>query len=467
MADGGTDENRQAEISDSLIGRPISRRGLLRGVGAGAAMFAAGSLLDACSSSLGGGSASGGKTSGSGGSGGSGKKNNKITIGFVSPQTGPLAGFAVSDLYVVNTIRDTQAYKKGLTIGGTTYDIEIVVKDSQSDTTRATQVTHELINQNNADLILVTSTPEVTNPVATACEAQHIPCVSTVVPWESWYFGRGAKKGTTFQYTTMFFFGIAEFGKCFVPMWNRIPTNKTVAGMFPNDADGNSTRKGTKKFASAAGYKTVMSAKYADGMSDYTAMITKFKQHDCELFINAPLPPDFNKMWKQSAQQGFRPKLATVTKVLLFPADVEALGDLVINVATDAWWTPTWSGKSSLDGMTPKQLADQFTAKTGKQWIQALGSTYSLFEVGYEALKQVDDPHDHDQLAAKLRNLSYSGMEGPLDFAKGPAPGVAIVEPVGVQWKKGTGKYPYDLVVVDNTAHQSVPVDGDLEPTNS
>ena len=79
-------------------------------------------------------------------------------------------------------------------------------------------------------------------------------------------------------------------------------------------------------------------------------MINKFKSHDCEIFTNAPLPPDFNTFWKQAAQQGFKPKLATVAKVLLFPADTEALGDLVNNIATDSWWGPYMPYKSSLDG---------------------------------------------------------------------------------------------------------------------
>ena len=74
---------------------------------------------------------------------------------------------------------------------------------------------------------------------------------------------------------------------------------------------------------------------YTDGTTDYSSMISKFKSKDCQVFINAPLPPDFNTFWKQAAQQGYKPKLATVAKVLLFPADTEALGDLVNNIATD------------------------------------------------------------------------------------------------------------------------------------
>jgi branched-chain amino acid transport system substrate-binding protein len=344
-----------------------------------------------------------------------------------------------------------------------------VVEDSQSDSNIASQVTKKLITQDKADMVLVTSTPEVTNPVASICEAQHVPCVATVVPWESWYFGRGAKPGSTFTYTTMFFFGIPEFGTCFIPMWNKIPNDKTVALMYPNDADGNAFRDpkaGFPPLMHAAGYKTVDGGAYTDGQTDYTSMIDKFKSKGCEVYSNAPLPPDFNVFWKQAAQQGFKPKIATVAKVLLFPADCVALGDLVINVATDAWWTPFHPYKSSLDGLTSKELGDNFTKANNKQWVQALGSTYSLFEVAHNAFAAADDPHNALHVAAKLRTMNYTGMVGPLNFAKGPAPGVGIIEPVGVQWKKGT-TFPFEMQIVDNSANKAVALTGELEPTNA
>jgi ABC-type branched-chain amino acid transport systems, periplasmic component len=449
----GDDGQEQLAISEALFGRAVSRRSLLRGAGAGAALLAGGPLLAACSSGLKGNSQSSGK---------------KITIGFVSPLTGDLAGFAVADQFIIDTIRKTPAFKNGVKIGSTKYDIDIVVKDSQSSTNRASQVAQELINQNNADMVLVTSTPEVTNPVASVCESLRTPCVSTVVPWESWYFGRGAKPGTTFQYTTTFFFGVPEFGECFIPMWNRIPNDRVVAGMFPNDADGNAFRQGWPPLVKPAGYRLVDGGAYPDGTTDYTSMITEFKQKKCDIFVNGPLPPDFNVMWKQAAQQGYKPKLATVAKVLLFPADLVALGPLATNIATDSWWTPTWPGKSSLDGMTPKQLADSFQSSVGKQWTQTLGSTYALFEVAYEAFKKASDPHDHAAVAAQLRAMNLpQTMDGPLNFTKGPVPGVAIVKPAGAQWQKGTGKFPFDFVIVDNSANKAVPLGGNLLPTNA
>src|ERR1022692_4458400 len=433
----------------------ISRRSLLRGVGAGSLAVGAGGFLGACSSGLKG--------------AGSSTATGTITIGFITPLTGPLAGFASGDNYVLNQIRATPAYKKGFKIGGKTYKVNIKVADSQSSPTTAGQGAQQLIGD-HVDLILTTSTPETTNPVADACEKLHTPCLSTVVPWESWYAGLGGNSvapTTTFQYATMFFFGLKEFQGCFAPMWNGTHTNRVAPCQYPNDADGGAFRGGFEPLIKAAGYKVVDGGDYTDGATDFTTMISLFKSKHAEVFSNCPLPPDFNTFWKQGAQQGFKPTLATVAKVLLFPADTVALGPLVNNIATDSWWGPYMPYASSLTGQTAKALAAGYQASTGSQWVQSIGSSYALFEVAKEAFGAVSNPHDRAEVAKALHNVSYTGMCGAIDFANGPAPGVGIIPPVGVQWKKSTGKFPFEMTVVDNSLNSSVKVQANLEPTNA
>jgi branched-chain amino acid transport system substrate-binding protein len=439
-----------------LADQPIARRSLLRGVGAGALAVGAGGFLAACGSGI----------KGAGGSSSTGT----INIGFITPLTGSLAGFASGDQFVLKQIRSTSAYKNGIKVGGKTYKVNIIVMDSQSSPTRAGQVAQQLGLQNKVDLILTTSTPETTNPVAAQCEKQGTPCLSTIVPWESWYAGLGGNPQTPtkkFTYCTMFFFGLKEFQGCFVPMWNRIPSDKTVACMYPNDSDGTAFREAFEPLIKLSNYKVVDGGDYPDGSTDFTSMISEFKKKNCEIYSNAPLPPDFNTFWKQASQQGFKPKLATVAKVLLFPDDTKALGPLVNNIATDAWWGPFMPYSSSLDGTTASALASAFQASTGNEWVQAIGSSYSLFEVAKEAFGAVSDPHDKAAVASALHSVSYTGMCGPINFASGPAPGVGIIPPVGVQWKKSSGKFPLELQVVDNSLNKTVKVQAPLEPTNA
>jgi branched-chain amino acid transport system substrate-binding protein len=435
----------------------LSRRSVLRGIGFGAVAAGAGGLLAACGSGIKGAGSSVGGT---------------INIGFITPLTGDLAGFASGDQFVLSLIKQASIYKSGVKIGGKTYKININVQDSQSSSTRAAQVAQQLISS-HSDLILTTSTPETTNPVAAACQKAGTPCLSTVVPWESWYAGLGGdplKPTTDYKYVSMFFFGLKEFNGTFEPIWNRIHNNKVVACQYPNDSDGNAFRDGFEPLIKADGYTVVDGGAYADGTADFTSMISEFKSKKCEVFSNCPLPPDFNTFWKQASQQGFKPKIATVAKVLLFPADCVALGPtLVNNIATDSWWGPYMPYSSSLDGMTASALASAYEAKSGQQWLQALGSTYSLFEVAKEAFSNVSDPHDKTEVADALHKVHYTGMCGTINFATGPAPGVGIIPPVGVQWKaQASGsKYPVEMKVVDNSLNSSVPIGADLVATNA
>src|SRR5260370_36661344 len=85
----------------------ISRRGVLRAVGAGAAVLGAGGLLEACSSGI--------KGAGSGsGSGGT----KAITIGWIHPLTGSLAGFGAPDNWAISKGMQATPYQGGFNIRG-------------------------------------------------------------------------------------------------------------------------------------------------------------------------------------------------------------------------------------------------------------------------------------------------------------------------------------------------------------
>ena len=143
------------------------------------------------------------------------------------------------------------------------------------------------------------------------------------MPWEAWYFGRGAKPGqpSPFKWTYHFGFGGGEFYKTYVSQWNLIPTNKKVGVLYPNDADGNAIRENLAPALAKAGFTIVDPGPYEDGTTDYSAQIAKFKAEKCEIFNTFPIPPDFAAFWRQAAQQGYTKmvKIAQIAKTGLFP----------------------------------------------------------------------------------------------------------------------------------------------------
>jgi branched-chain amino acid transport system substrate-binding protein len=457
---------------------------MFRAAGVGAAALGGGALLDACSSGLKGSSSSTGtgssasagtSASAGGGSGGGGE----ITIGWVHPLTGGLAGFGAPDNWVIQQVMATPQYKGGFKIGGKAYAVTIKSYDSQSSVTQAGALAKQAIQADNVDLLLASSTPETVNAVASQANTLGTPLVCANVPWEAYYANLGGNPApgkSTFKpkYSVMYFLGAEHLVQAFIPMWNKVGArygnNHVVAAAFPNDPDGKAFSAVFPLIAKGAGYTIDLSAAYTDGLQNYSSMISRFKSQGADFFTNVPLPPDFAVMWKQAVQQGFKPKLATVAKVLLFPTDAYSLGSLVENVATDAWWVPSLPWTSSLTGQSCQDLATAYTAAGLGQPNQNI-SNYTLFEIAYKALTSVSNPHDHEEVAAALYNVTLpDAVAGPVDFTspKNPAPGVAITPPVGIQWQAVKGsKYPLDAVVVDNTLQPNAKITGDLKPTNA
>ena len=395
-----------------------------------------------------------------------------IKLGFVSPVTGPLAGFGATDPYILTLVR--KALKPGVTIGGKTYAVEIIDKDTQSDPVRAGQLAKELIESDKVDLMLSTSTPEVVNPVADACEAAGVPSLSTVMPWEAFYFGRGAKPGqpSPFKWTYLFSFGVHDFFNCYVSQWNGpVKTNKKVGVLYPNDADGNAIRNHLAPALAKAGFTIVDPGGYEDGTTDFSAQIAKFKAENCEIFNTFPIPPDFATFWRQAAQQGYTKmvKIAQIAKTGLFPSQVDALGSLGPNLATACYWHKDFPYKSPLTGLSSPEIADGYEKASGKQWTQQLGATMSLFDAGVAALQASGNPLDKAGVAKAISTLKCPTTVGVIDFTKGPVPNCFNTDIIGSQWVKAKpgSKFKLDMVITENANDKNVAVQAELKPYNA
>jgi branched-chain amino acid transport system substrate-binding protein len=399
-----------------------------------------------------------------------------ITIGYVSPLTGPAAGFGEPDPYVVSLAR--AAFAKGLKVHGKTYKVDIVQKDSQSQPAVAAQVAQQLIGQ-QVDLLLATSTPEVVVPVSSAAEAAGVPCISTVVPWEAWWLGCGGKLGPTgkptsapFKWIYHFSFGVPDFAACYLDMWTKVPNNKKVGAMWPNDDDGNAIRAALGPVLEHAGYTIVDPGAYQDGTTDYTAQITQFKQQNCQIFNTFPIPPDFTTFWEQAAQQGYTKmvKIAQIAKTGLFASQVQAVGKLGYNLASGEYWGPTWPYKSSLTGVSSAALGAGYTKKTGRYPNQQAGASMALFDVAAAALKASGNPKNKAAVAAAMKKLKVQTPVGNLAWgsggAKNPAANVVATPIIGNQWRKAPkgSHFSLSLAVVEHAGDKNIPVASKLLP---
>ena len=389
-----------------------------------------------------------------------------IKLGYVSPQSGPLAAFAEADKFII------EGFLAATKAAGLNY--EVVVKDSQSNPNRAAEVAKELIVNDEVHAVLVASTPETTNPVATTCESEEVPCISTMAPWQPWFIGQQANPGDPaswkpFNSAFHFFWGLEDVIAVFTNMWGQLETNKKVGGLFPNDGDGNAwgdKAVGFPPVLDKLGYTLNDPGRYQNLTDDFSAQINAFKSGQCEIITGVMIPPDFTTFWNQAQQQGFKPKVASMGKAILFPQAVEALGKNGHNLSSEVWWSPSHPFKSSLTGASSKDLADGFTAATSRPWTQPIGFIHALFEVAADVMKRAD-PTDSAAVIAAIAATNLETIVGKVAWDGANVPpfatkNIAKTPLVGGQWRlKDDGGY--NLVIVDNQTAPNIPTGGKME----
>ena len=267
--------------------------------------------------------------------------NKTLKVGYVHPKTGPLAGFAEADDFIIEGIN--KIFAGGLQNNGSSWNVEIITRDSQSNPNRGAEVAADLILRDEVDIIMAAGTPDTTNPVADQAEINEVPCITTDAPWQPYFFGRGGNPAEGFQSTYHFFWGLEDVIGVFLDLWNQSGAAKKVGGLFPNDADGNAwgdANLGLPPALSGAGFELTDPGRYQPLSDDFSNQIAAFRDAGCEIVTGVMIPPDFATFWAQAAQQGFNPKVATIGKAILFPSVVESLGARGDGLTSEVWWSP-------------------------------------------------------------------------------------------------------------------------------
>src|SRR5262245_18239054 len=223
-----------------------SRRTVLKGLGAGVAVSALGAPMVA-------------------------RADGTIKVGVVTPATGPLAQFGATDGWTIDHVR--KILEKGIETEAGKFNIEIIVRDGQSDPNRAAEVAGDLILNEGVHLIMPTSTTDMVSKTADQAELNECPCISSGAPWQAIIFPRGGAENP-FKWTYHFFWGLDEGLRTFVGLWNAVETNRKVGMLFPQNADGETwgnAEYGLLVPTNAAGFETVIPGYFQPLTNDYSA----------------------------------------------------------------------------------------------------------------------------------------------------------------------------------------------------
>jgi branched-chain amino acid transport system substrate-binding protein len=368
-------------------------------------------------------------------------------------------------VFILDQVKSILA--NGLINEGVTYRVEIISKDSQSNSKRASEVAAELILKEKVDLMVAASTSDTTNPVADQAELNGVPCITTDTVWQPYFFGRNGTLTKGFTWTYHFFWGLEDVIAAYLALWNSVETNRVVGVLFPDDVDGKAFADAQLGFPPAlkeAGFKLVDTGRFRMFSEDYTAQILAFKKAGVEIITGNLTPPSFALFWAQAAEQDFKPRVVTVAKALLFPASIAALGGLGDRLSTEIWWTPDYPFKSGLTGQSARELVDAYVHATNRQWTQPIGFKHALFEVAIDILKRAKNLDDPASILEAIKTTDYNSIVGPLKWAGKPVKNVAKTPLVAGQWHKTD--QGFELVVCENETAPEIPIQDKLQLLN-
>jgi branched-chain amino acid transport system substrate-binding protein len=387
-----------------------------------------------------------------------------IKIGYLTTLSGVRANFGEADNWSLERVR--AALKDGLTVGGTNYKVEIVVRDTQSDANRGATMSNELVLREKVDLLLVQDS-DAALAAGQLCDVNGVPMVSTMGPWQAITFGRGSTPEKGFSYSFHFFWGADDVLKNFLGMWDSVKVERKLGTMFIDNGPGHAfadPAKGIPAMAKARGYSVTDTGFFKIANDDFSNQVSSFKAANDSIVSGFAYANHFATFWKQAQQANFRPEVVTMAAAFLFPSAVESLGPAGNGMSSEVWWTPAFPYKSSLTGQSAKALAADWEKSTGKQWTQPIGYGHALFEVGIAALKAASNPKDKKALRDAIANLDFESVVGRIRFKGSPIKSIAVTELCGGQWRKTKpgAKFPYELVIVHNGTAKAIPVEDEL-----
>ncbi len=381
-------------------------------------------------------------------------ERDHILIGRPLPITGPVSVFAENTPWLDDRAVDAINKDGGIYIEeyGKQLPIKVKILDTESNPTKAGELSARLILRDKVDLMYVSHTPATVAPTAANCERYKVPCVSTMNPVEMWL------PGGPFHWSFDPSFSVKDFTASFVQMWPDVQTNNVVGLLAQNDVDGMAWADASNAVLKPMGYTIVDLGRFPIGSPDYTAFISGWKKEKVEIIFANMAPPDFATLWRQCFREGFIPKICTVGRATSYPSAVEALGgDLGLGTSSEAPWHPNWPFKSSLTGESARELANAWESFSGKQWSAPLGGALSGYEVVADALRRAKTL-DKEKIRRAIADTKIETVQGPVKFGEDNA---AVVPSAGLQWAKGD-KWKYKCVLVANGNYKMIPTEGKL-----
>ncbi len=400
------------------------------------------------------------------GCGGESSGGDTIKLGYVNPTTGPLAGNGEGVDWLVGEIEtyvnDTLG---GIEVDGEMKNVEVIVYDSQSDSTTCTEMAQKLVEEDEVDMLIAIQTPETVIPVTQVAERYGVPCVSIQAP-----VNPVAGASEYYDYTFHAFWTIEKVYEQYKSLWTAAGypegSGAKVGVAFANDADGSAWYSVFTANLENDGYVLVDPGQYPSGSNDFSNIVAEFKDADIDILAGTNIPPDFANLYGQLIAAGVQADVVTMGKCCLLQGDIEALGDLGEGIMTEVWWAPSYPYTSGLTGVTCEALGAKYAEDNdGRTMPQPAGYGYAALEIAVNAFT-VAGTTEKEAVRDALAATDITTIVGPIVYDQTMG-GLSYSNTVisGGQWQMIDGEL--QLIIVDNAVYPEISTTGEYVEGNA
>lgn len=335
----------------------------------------------------------------------------EILIGADACLTGMYAGFGEGAVFGMKAAVEDINKQGGIYVKeyNRKLPVKLVVVDNESDLTKTGTLAEDLILRDKVKFLLTTGALEINFPIARVAERHKVPFMCGPGPFESWQAMR-MEAEPPWRYSWDISFAIAtpapegDFrhdasGYSMFDAWLGAlkffggETNKKIALLAASDEDGTGWYMAFAPEAEKIGMGTYRSEEQFGlvpmDTTDFTSLIAKWRDENCELLWSNSPAPFFGAFWRQARMLGYQPKQVFATRAGLFYTDVTAWGgDLPQGICNEMFWNPSIKGTHGIGDTTPMSLHERWVEATGQPMHQIMGWLYADTQVLFDAIER-------------------------------------------------------------------------------
>lgn len=260
----------------------------------------------------------------------------EITIASIAPLTGGFAQYG-RELARGTELGVEALNKKGVTVGGRTYKVNLKSYDDKTDPTTVARLTERAATVDGANFIIAGTGSGNAKSVMPVAQRLRVPVLAQWATVDTVY---EAQRGNPYLFSNL-----TPFSRAYDRLWEELPRLQnprvqTVVMVSPNDELGNLMARLLPGQLQKAGLKHVHTELFPPTSQDMSATVERCVQHKPDIFLINCYTPQIIALFKQmQAVRFFPPVIIAEAPTRL----AEALGNDINGVYAPSFWASSIS----------------------------------------------------------------------------------------------------------------------------